>query len=151
SDRLVLRPKHENQGGGSMRRYACVIALSIVAGPAPAPAAEQPHATGPGVQLNDTQKTGRLLYEQSCGVGHTKPTLIARLYGPLLSQNSLGGKEDVMREVINNGTPRMPGFKHHFKPEQIDAIVSFIKTMPVPPPEASKPEVDPQRAPRAPE
>ncbi len=94
------------------------------------------------------KKTGRLLYEQSCGVCHTKPLLIAGLYGPFLSKQSLGGQEDVMREVISNGTPRMPGFKHYFKPEQIDALVAFIKTMPVPDPEHAAPAVAPQRAPR---
>jgi mono/diheme cytochrome c family protein len=39
-----------------------------------------------------------------------------------------------MHDIIANGTPRMPGFKYHFKPEQIDAIVAYLMT--VPPPEA---------------
>jgi mono/diheme cytochrome c family protein len=47
-----------------------------------------------------------------------------------LSQASLGGQEDVMREVIANGTPRMPAFKYHFEPAQIDAIVHYLKTVP---------------------
>ena len=36
-------------------------------------------------------------------------------------------------EVISNGTPRMPGFKYHFEPTQIEAIVAFRKTIPTPP------------------
>jgi len=39
-----------------------------------------------------------------------------------------------MREVISNGTPRMPGFKHHFESPQIDAIVAYLKTIPAPAP-----------------
>jgi mono/diheme cytochrome c family protein len=35
-----------------------------------------------------------------------------------------------MHDVIANGTPRMPGFKHHFKPEQIDAIIAYLQTVP---------------------
>ncbi len=35
-----------------------------------------------------------------------------------------------MRQVISDGTPRMPGFKHHFQPTQIDAIVAYLKTIP---------------------
>jgi mono/diheme cytochrome c family protein len=35
-----------------------------------------------------------------------------------------------MREVISNGTPRMPGFKYHFDPAQIEAIVAYLKTLP---------------------
>jgi mono/diheme cytochrome c family protein len=106
------------------------------------------HAAAEPTPLTDQQKTGRLLYEQSCGVCHTKPTLISGMYGPALSKESVGGQADVMREVISNGTPRMPGFKYHFKPEQIDAIVAFLKTMPAPTPDHAAPAVAPQRAPR---
>ncbi len=63
--------------------------------------------------------------------------LTSPLYGPQLSQNSSGGQEAVMREVISNGTPRMPGFKYHFEPAQIEAIVAYLKTIPTPPAPAS--------------
>jgi mono/diheme cytochrome c family protein len=91
--------------------------------------------------LNDTQKVGRRLFEQSCGVCHTKPTLTSPLYGPALSKESLSGEEEALTTVISNGTPRMPGFKHNFEPTQIKAIAAYIKTMPVPPKEedAAKP------------
>jgi mono/diheme cytochrome c family protein len=36
-----------------------------------------------------------------------------------------------MREFITNGTPRMPAFKYYLKPEQIEAIVSYVRTVPV--------------------
>jgi mono/diheme cytochrome c family protein len=52
------------------------------------------------------------------------------LYGPALSQDSLGGQADVMREVIANGTPRMPGFKYNFAPAEIDAITAYLQTLP---------------------
>ncbi len=97
---------------------------------------------GANNSLNDTQRLGRLLYEQSCGVCHTKPTLISPLYGPALSKESLDGREDVLRTFIANGTSRMPGFKTMYEPAQIDAIVSYLKTVSKPPPE-------PEAAPRA--
>jgi len=84
--------------------------------------------------LNDKQLLGMRLFNQSCRVCHTKPQLTSPLYGPALSRQSLGGQEGVMREVISNGTPRMPGFKHHFEPPQIDAIVAYLKTIPAPAP-----------------
>ena len=84
--------------------------------------------------LNDKQLLGMRLFNQSCRVCHTKPQLTSLLYGPLLSRESLGGQEDVMREVISNGTPRMPGFKHHFEPAQIAAIAAYLKTIPAPAP-----------------
>src|SRR5262245_42995818 len=83
--------------------------------------------------LNDTQLLGMRLFNQSCRVCHTKPQMVSPLYGPELSQSSAGGQESVMRDVISNGTPRMPGFKYHFEPAQIDAIVAFLKTIPAPP------------------
>ena len=92
--------------------------------------AQQP-TSGPQ-SLTDKQLVGMRLFNQSCRVCHTKPQLTSPLYGPELSQNSLGGQETGMREVISNGTPRMPGFKHHFAPEQIDAIVAYLKTIPTP-------------------
>jgi mono/diheme cytochrome c family protein len=85
-------------------------------------------------RLNDKQLLGMRLFNQSCRVCHTKPQLTSPLYGPALSRQSLGGQDDVMREVISNGTPRMPGFKHHFEPPQIDAIVAYLKTIPAPTP-----------------
>jgi mono/diheme cytochrome c family protein len=83
--------------------------------------------------LDDKQLLGMRLFNQSCRVCHTKPQMVSPLYGPELSQTSLGGQESVMREVISNGTPRMPGFKYHFEPAQIEAIVAFLKTIPAPP------------------
>jgi mono/diheme cytochrome c family protein len=51
-------------------------------------------------------------------------------YGPVLSRVSLGGNEEAMKVFVANGTARMPGFRYHFKPAEIDAIVSYLKTIP---------------------
>jgi mono/diheme cytochrome c family protein len=82
--------------------------------------------------LNATQQLGRQLFGQSCAVCHLKQQLGAETFGPPLSKASLGGQDDVMREVIANGTPRMPAFKYHFEPAQIEAIVHYLKTVPAP-------------------
>ena len=84
--------------------------------------------------LDAKQLLGMRLFNQSCRVCHTKPQMVSPLYGPELSQSSLGGQEAVLREVISNGTPRMPGFKYHFEPAQIEAIVAYLKTIPTPAP-----------------
>jgi hypothetical protein len=44
-----------------------------------------------------------------------------------------------MREVIANGTPRMPGFKYQFEPSLIEAIVAYLKIVPPPPPPPAAP------------
>lgn len=102
------------------------------------------HAGG-GAPLTDAQKTGRMLYEQSCGICHVKPHLVAPVFGPVLSQETLEGREELIRTYIANGSARMPGFKTMYKPEQIAAIASYIKTLPKPPAET----VDTDAAPRA--
>ena len=103
-----------------------LLMLAMLAATAAQPASgDQP--------LDDRQLLGMRLFNQSCRVCHTKPQMMSPLYGPELSQSSLGGQDTVMREVISNGTPRMPGFKYHFEPAQIDAIVAYLKTIPTPP------------------
>ena len=79
--------------------------------------------------LSDQQKLGRRLFEQSCGVCHTRPTLVSGMYGPELSSFNLGGRDDLCT-FISNGTARMPGFKYTYDPEQIAAIAAYIKTLP---------------------
>ena len=107
-----------------------LLMLAMLAATAAQPASgDQP--------LDDRQLLGMRLFNQSCRVCHTKPQMMSPLYGPELSQSSLGGQDTVMREVISNGTPRMPGFKYHFEPAQIEAIVAYLKTIPTPPAPAS--------------
>jgi mono/diheme cytochrome c family protein len=88
--------------------------------------------TTPAAFAQDQESLGMRLFNQSCRVCHTKPQLTSPQYGPALSKETLGGKADLLREFISNGTARMPGFKYHFKPAEIDAIVSYLKTVPVP-------------------
>lgn len=84
-----------------------------------------------GDNLSDQQKMGRLVFAQSCGVCHLPPSLGAKTYGPQLNKEAGGGDDEVMREFITNGTPRMPAFKHYLKAEQIEAIISYMRTVPV--------------------
>ena len=89
--------------------------------------------------LDEAQQLGLRLYNQSCVVCHAKPQITSGQYGPTLSKDSAGGRDDVMRDVIANGTPRMPGFKYQFGPPEIAAIVAYLKTVPTPPPAAPAP------------
>jgi mono/diheme cytochrome c family protein len=108
-----------------MSRRAWMMPLALVLWPIAA-------AAQPANGNNDQTMLGMRLFNQSCRVCHTKPQLVSPQYGPVLSMNTLGGKADVIRETIGNGTPRMPGFKYYFKPAEIDAIVAYIKTIPAP-------------------
>src|SRR5262249_52682948 len=120
----TLPAKSTQRGGCRMARSAWVLLATLTAA---MPAAAQQNG---GTNLDDTQLLGRRLFAQSCGVCHTNVQRTSPLYGRALSKEWLGGQADVMREVISNGTPRMPGFKHHFAPGEIDAIVAYLKTVP---------------------
>jgi mono/diheme cytochrome c family protein len=110
-----------------MKRSASVLPflmLFLLAVPAAAVAQD--------ASLGDQEKLGERLVNQSCVVCHLKQQITSGSYAPALSGATLGGKADVMREVISNGTPHMPGFKIQFAPAQIDAIVAYIKSIPAP-------------------
>lgn len=113
-----------------MGRGALLLALGAAALGAAAllrlPAAAAADVSG------DQELLGMRLFNQSCRVCHTKPQVTSPQYAPVLSRETLGGDAGTMREVISNGTPRMPGFKYTFKPAEIDAIVAYIKTIPAP-------------------
>jgi len=99
-----------------MKRSAGIALLLIAS--LPEVASAQP------ATLNAQQQFGQQLLTQSCGVCHLKPQITAQTFGPPLSKESAGGNQDVMRQVIMDGTPRMPGFKLQFEPAQIDAIIA---------------------------
>ena len=102
----------------ALRASALVI---LLAGLAPEAAAQD--------RVSAQQALGRRLYEQSCAVCHTRPTLVSGMYGPELSKNSAGGSDEAMRAVITNGGPRMPAFKYTYDATQIAAIASYLMTL----------------------
>jgi mono/diheme cytochrome c family protein len=112
-----------------MRRYAGLVPLVFACGLSPAAAQPFPDANS----LDAAQLRGRNLFNQSCMVCHVKLQINSPAkYGPDLSKNALGGQEAVMREVIGNGTPNMPGFKYTYAPDQIADIAAYLKTLPAP-------------------
>ena len=106
----------------------CLVAALLAVSLMPAFA----QSAGSGATLSQRELLGMRLFNQSCRVCHTKPQMTSPLYGPELSQSSGGGQESALREAISNGTPRMPAFKYHFDPAQIEAIVAYLKTIPTP-------------------
>jgi mono/diheme cytochrome c family protein len=88
-------------------------------------------ASAADVVLNEQQALGRRLFEQSCGICHTRPLLTARnMYGPELSRETAGGNEEIVRGIITDGTPRMPAFKYFFNQDQIAAIAAYLTVVP---------------------
>jgi mono/diheme cytochrome c family protein len=99
-------------------------------------------AAAQGDAPGDQVKLGERLVNQSCVVCHFAPQITSGSYAPALSKETLGGNAEIMHQFIADGSPRMPGFKYQFKPDQIDAIVAYIKTIPpaaaAPPPRKTR-------------
>ena len=89
--------------------------------------------------LDDAQLLGMRLFNQSCRVCHTPPHAGSAQYGPALSRESLGGRDEALRAFIASGSPRMPGFRSQFRAEEIAALAAYLKTLPPPEP-ARRPE-----------
>ena len=96
-----------------------------------AASASTAHAQQADGNLNRKQLQGRHLLAQSCGICHLQPALGSATYGPVLNKASVGGNDVGMRALIASGTERMPGFRHYLKPAEIDAIVAYVRTVPV--------------------
>ena len=82
--------------------------------------------------LNETQLRGRQIFAQSCGVCHLQPSLGVKTYGPMLNKTATAGNDEVMRAFIVNGTDRMPAFKYYLKPDEVDSIIAYLRTVPAP-------------------
>lgn len=120
-----------------MKCVAGKVCLMLAAGIQAALAQPFPAADA----LTPKQIQGRNLFNQSCMVCHVKLQITSPAkYGPDLSKEALGGDEAVIREVISNGTPNMPAFKYHFDPDQIEAIVAYVKALPSPARSAARPQ-----------
>jgi mono/diheme cytochrome c family protein len=107
--------------------------LLVLAAATPAAFAQQTKgAQQTESDLNETQLLGRQVFAQSCGICHLQPSLGVKTYGPLLNKAAAAGNDEVMRAFIVNGTDRMPAFRYYLKPAEIDAIIAYVRTVPVP-------------------
>jgi len=86
-------------------------------------AAQQPAKSK---KLTDAQLEGKGRFSQRCSVCHS---LTGRSYGPTLSTDVVTDHEDTVRQYIEQGSDKMPGFKYALKPEWIDQIIAYLKTV----------------------
>src|SRR5258705_541614 len=98
----------------------------------PPSAAPPPAAYSQQTALSKPQLLGRQVFAQSCGICHLQPSLRVKTYGPMLNKAATAGNDEVMRAFIVNGTDRMPAFKYYLKQAEIDAIIAYVRTVPVP-------------------
>jgi mono/diheme cytochrome c family protein len=82
--------------------------------------------------LDPTQRAGRQVFAQSCGICHLSPNRGAATYGPRLNKASAAGSDELMRAFITQGTARMPAFKFYLTAEQMNSVIAYLRTIPAP-------------------
>jgi mono/diheme cytochrome c family protein len=87
---------------------------------------------------NDAVTSGRRLFQQHCSVCHTQPTLVNPMYGPSLYRDLVNGREDAVRDYIDKGSSKMPGFRYGLRASDINAIIEYLKTVPKPAPRGAQ-------------
>ena len=81
------------------------------------------------LSLTEAQLEGSRLFMQRCNVCHGAAMNSIDAYGPFLTQERVEGRQDQVRQVIRDGTERMPAFKYGLQPAQIDLIVDYLGTV----------------------
>jgi mono/diheme cytochrome c family protein len=116
------------ESGAVMKNAGFAILLSVFL--AGALQAQQPNSPN---ALNETQKQGRLLFQQRCPICHSSVMITHRPYAPVLVRTLVVGNEGRIREAIANGRPgKMPGFKYGMSAAEIDSIIEYLKTVTAP-------------------
>jgi mono/diheme cytochrome c family protein len=111
-----------------MRRALAFLLLPLAAASVPLIASAQNNLTA-------EQARGRAIITQNCNICHLPQSFGSQqTYGPLLSKAAANGDEALMRQVIENGLVKMPGWKYTLSPQQISDVISYLKIVPVPPP-----------------
>lgn len=81
--------------------------------------------------LSEEAYTGRALWQQKCAYCHDgvgQPTY--KTMGPWMDSDTV--KEvgaDSLKEIINAGTGRMPGFQYDLDAKQLNDVIEFLKTV----------------------
>ena len=113
------------------RTFALLLVPLAVAAAVPYFASAQ---TNP--QLTPQQVRGRIILTQNCNICHLPQNPGSQTYGPLLNKASVNGDDNLMKQVIQTGLVKMPGWRYTLNDTQIADVISYIRTLPVvaPPP-----------------
>ena len=78
--------------------------------------------------LSAAQLQGKKLFLERCSVCHLPGMASYSAYGPLLDKKNVASLgEASVRDLIMQGSARMPGFQYTLKTDEIDEIVQFLK------------------------
>ena len=90
-------------------------------------------------QLTPQQMHGRQILTQNCNICHLPQNPGSATYGPPLNKAAANGDDKLMKEVIQNGLVKMPGWKYTLKDSDINDVIAYVRTLPVQPAPAARP------------
>jgi mono/diheme cytochrome c family protein len=82
-------------------------------------------------QLTPQQVRGRIILTQNCNICHLPQNPGSQTYGPLLNKASANGDDNLMKQVIQTGLVKMPGWRYTLNDNQIADVIAYIRTLPV--------------------
>jgi mono/diheme cytochrome c family protein len=82
-------------------------------------------------QLTPAQARGRVILTQNCNICHLPQSPGSQTYGPLLNKASVNGDDNLMKQVIQTGLVKMPGWRYTLNDNQIGDVIAYIRTLPV--------------------
>jgi mono/diheme cytochrome c family protein len=106
---------------------AIPAATSTVSPPQAAPARATSSA--------DTVKNGERWFYQRCSLCHMGRIVKDDTYQPMgpdlagIFKNATPAREAQIREQIQRGSPRMPGFRYTFTPAELEEVLAYMKTL----------------------
>jgi len=128
-----------NQTSNLKTRFSLLALLTFLACGPPVSAQQSnttsAYASGPDttqklMSLTPSQREGAYLFKQRCNLCHGPTSMSGfKPYGGRLTKDMVEEHEDVVRKVIMDGTPRMPGFRYGLSASQVNMVVDYIKTL----------------------
>jgi mono/diheme cytochrome c family protein len=110
--------------------FACGLAVSAQQSSTASAYASGPDTTQKLMSLTPSQKEGAYLFKQRCNLCHGPTSMSGfKPYGGRLTKDMVEEHEDVVRKVIMDGTPRMPGFRYGLSASQINMVVEYMRTL----------------------
>src|SRR5579872_3862995 len=108
-----------------------ICLTSTLAVSAQQPNTASAYASGPDttkklISLTPSQRDGAYLFKQRCNLCHGPTSMSGfKPYGGRLTKDMVEEHEDIVRKVIMDGSPRMPGFRYGLSASQIDLIIEY--------------------------
>jgi len=81
----------------------------------------------------DAVRRGEAWFYQRCSLCHMGRIVKDDVYEPmgpkLTLKNAAPAREKAVREQIQRGSPRMPGFQYTFTPAEFEELIAYMKTL----------------------